>query len=136
MVSYQRHLKSSFIKFVSQNQKSFMFKFQYQYGKKQKSGKNFSSVQNRAIRGLQIGASFRDYKLGQERLHIGAAWGISNWGKKIANRGRDFKLQQRDFKLGQRLQIEVRGISNQDRNYKLVQNKCFRENCIILYREK
>ena len=40
-----------------------MFKFQYQGGKKRKSEKN-SGLQNGTIRGLQIGAGFRDYKLG------------------------------------------------------------------------
>ena len=48
------------------------------------SGKNFSASQNRAIRGLNIGAGFRDYKSRQERLQtgtkilqIGAV--ITNW---------------------------------------------------------
>ena len=82
-----------------------MFKFQYQNYKKRKSGKTFSELQNGAIRGLQIGTGFRGYKLGQERLQIRAALGISNRGVKITNRGRGFKLRQRDFKLGQRLQI-------------------------------
>ena len=35
---------------------------QYQNGKKEKVGKNISGLLNRAIRGLQIGAGFRDYK--------------------------------------------------------------------------
>ena len=61
------------IKFGSRNQKSFMFKFHYQNGKKRKSGKIFSGLQNGTIRGLQIGAGFRDYKSGQEGLQIGAA---------------------------------------------------------------
>ena len=39
-----------------------MFKSQYQNGKKQKSRKTFSGLQDGAIRGLQIGAGFRDYK--------------------------------------------------------------------------
>ena len=42
-----------------------MFKFQYQNGKKRKSGKRFSGLQNGVIRGLQIGVGFRDYKSGQ-----------------------------------------------------------------------
>ena len=81
-------------------------------GKKRKSGKNFSGLQNRAIRGLQIGAGFRDYKLGQERLQIGTALGISNRGKKITNRGKESSIQaeitnrgKRDFKSGQGVQI-------------------------------
>ena len=41
-----------------------MFKFHYQNGKKRKSVKTFSGLQNGAIRELQIGAGFRDYKLG------------------------------------------------------------------------
>ena len=58
-----------------------MFKFQYQNGKK------FSGLQNGAIRGLQIGADFMDFELGQEELQIGLASGISNRGKKITNWG-------------------------------------------------
>ena len=58
-----------------------------------------SELQNGAIRELQIGADFRDYKSGQEVLQIGAALAISNQGKKIANWGRDFKSGQSDFKL-------------------------------------
>ena len=74
-----------------------MFKSQYQNGKK------FSGLQNGAIKGLQIGAGFRDYKLGQKGSQIGVALGNSNRGKKITNWGRDFKSGQRDFKPGQRL---------------------------------
>ena len=81
---------------------------------KRKSGKTFSGLQNRAIRGLQIGAGFRDYKLGQEGLQIGVALRISNRGKKIANRGRDFKSGQRGFQSKQRLQIGS-GITNRCR---------------------
>ena len=55
-------------------------------------------ITKQAIRELQIGAGFMDYKSGQERLQIGVSWEISNWGKKITNRGRDFKSEQRDFK--------------------------------------
>ena len=72
-VSYQRRLKPSFIKFGSRNQKLFIFKFQYQNGKKGKSAKRFSGLQNGVIRGLQTGArgitnrdSFRDFKSGQK----------------------------------------------------------------------
>ena len=43
-----------------------MFKFQYQNGKKRKSEKKSSGLQNGAIRRLQIGAGFGDYKSGQE----------------------------------------------------------------------
>ena len=79
------------------------------------------------MRGLQIGAGFRDYILVQEGLQIGAALAILKWGDgggrgEITNRGRDFKLGQRDFKSGQRLQIGSREISNWGRDYKLVQN--------------
>ena len=58
-------------------------------GKKQKSGKKFSGLQNGVIRELQIKAGFRDYKSGQERLQRGAAFGVSNRGKKITNRGKE-----------------------------------------------
>ena len=78
-----------------------MFKFQYQNGKKRKSGEKISGLQNGAIRGLQIGAGFRDYKLGQEGLQTGADLGNSNRSKKITSRGRYFKSGERDFKLGQ-----------------------------------
>ena len=84
-----------------------------------KKWKKSYGLQNGAIRGLQIGAGFRDYKSGQEGLQIGVVLGILNWGKKITNRDRDFKLEQRDFKLGQRLQIGARRISNRGRDYKL-----------------
>ena len=77
-----------------------------------------SELQNGAIRELQIGADFRDYKSEQEVLQIGAALAISNQGKKIANWGRDFKSGQSDFKLEQRLQIGARGNSNRDKDYK------------------
>ena len=87
-------------------------------------------LQNRVVRGLQIGAGFSDYRSGQEGLQIRAASGILSRGKKITNRGRgfksgqrDFKSEQRDFKSGQRLQIGAGGISNQDRDYKSGQNK-------------
>ena len=69
------------------------------------SGKNFSGLQNRAIRGLNIGAGFRDYKSRQERLKIRKTLGIWNRDKKITNLGRNFKLGQRDLKSGQGLQI-------------------------------
>ena len=68
--------------------------------------------------GLQIGAEFRDYKSGQEGLQIGAALGITNWGKMITNRGRDYKSGQMDYKLGQGLQIGARGVTNRGRDYK------------------
>ena len=38
--------------------------------------------------GLQIGA---------KRLQIGAAFEVTNWGKKITNRGRDYKSVQNNF---------------------------------------
>ena len=47
-------------KFGSRNQKLFMFKFQYQNEKKRKSSIKFAGLQNGAIRGLQMGAGFRD----------------------------------------------------------------------------
>ena len=90
--------------------------------KKRKSGKTFSGLQNGAVRGLQIGAAFRDYKSGHKGFLRGTALGISNQGKKITNRGRDFKLgkeisnRSRYYKLGQAgFQIGV-GIINQDRD--------------------
>lgn len=94
---------------------------------------------------LQIGASFRDYKLRQEGLQNEVALGISNRGEKITDPGRDSKWGWRDFKAGQILQFETTKISNWDgagnsgqqrfqigaeiknrgRDYKLVQNNCF-----------
>ena len=65
-----------------------MFKFQYQNRKKRKKQEK-SGLQNGAIRGLQIGAGFRDYKSGKEGLQKGVFLGISNCGKKITNRGWD-----------------------------------------------
>ena len=93
-----------------------MFKFQYQNGKKRKSVKKLSGLQNGAIRRLQIGAGFRDYKSGQEGLKIGAALGISNQGKEISNQGRDYKLGQKGF------QIEA-GITNRCRTIEFPQLK-------------
>ena len=78
------------------------------------------------MRGLQIGAAFRDYKPEQEGLQIGTALGISNRLKEITNWGRDFKSGQRDFKSGQRLQIGARGISNWGRDYKSVQHTAYK----------
>ena len=75
-----------------------MFKFQFQNGKKRKSGKQFSGLQNGAIRGLKIGA--------RGILQIEATLGISNWGKKIKNWGKEISNRgKRDFKSGQGLQI-------------------------------
>ena len=91
-----------------------MFKFQYQNRKKQKNGKNFFGLQNGAIRGLQIGAGFRDYKLGKVGLQKAAASGISNRGKKITNRGRDFKPDHE--------------ISNRGRDYKSTQCNIYWKN--------
>ena len=58
--------KPSQIKFhhiqITKSKVKFMFKFQYQNGKKQKSVKKTSRLQNGIIRGLQIKAGFRDYK--------------------------------------------------------------------------
>ena len=68
--------------------------------------------------GLQIGAEFRDYKSGQEGLQIGAALGITNWGKMITNRGKWITNWGRDYKSGQEgLQIGA-GITNRSRDYK------------------
>ena len=75
-----------------------MFKFHYHNGEKRKSGKTFSGLQNGAIRGLQTGAGFRDFKSGNEGLQIGEAFGISNRGKKITNRGKEISKRSTDYK--------------------------------------
>ena len=77
--------------------------------------KKFSGLQSGAIRGLQIGAGFRDYKSKEKGLQIKAALGISNRSKKITNRGRYFKLGQRDFKSGQEVFQTGAGITNRCR---------------------
>ena len=59
------------------------------------------------MRGLQIGAGFRDHKSGQERLQIGHL--------------RDFKSGQKDYKSGQRLHMGAREITNKGRDFKSVQ---------------
>ena len=64
-----------------------MFILQYQNRQKRKSGNKFSWSQNGAIRGLHVGAGFRDYKSWQEELQIEAALAISN-------RIRNFKFVQ------------------------------------------
>ena len=53
-------IKPSFSKFGSRNQKLFMFKFQFQNGKKRKSWIKFSGLQNGDIRGIQMGTGFED----------------------------------------------------------------------------
>ena len=124
-ISFRYHTKGVSNQVLSNSDheiKLLMFTFQYQSRKKRTSGKKFSGLQTEAMRGLQIGAGFKDYRLGQEGLQIGAALGISNRGKKITNYGRDFKSGQRDFKLEQRLKIGARRISNQGRDYKSGQN--------------
>ena len=72
-----------------------MFRFQYQNGKKLKTGKNFSRLQNGTKSSFQIGAGFRDYKLGQERLQKQGALENRRRGEKIRNQGRDYKLVQK-----------------------------------------
>ena len=65
--------------------------------------KNISGLQNGAIRRLQIGAGFKDYRSGQEGFQIGTqrlligAW-ISNRGKEISNRGKRDSIWGRDYK--------------------------------------
>ena len=84
-------------------------------GKNEKVGKKISVLQNGVIRGIQIGAGFRDYKSRQEGLKIGLALGISNRGKKITNRGKEISNRgKRDFKSAQGLQIGG-GVTNQCR---------------------
>ena len=47
----------------------------------------------------------RKFKIKAKGLQIRAAFGITNWGKKIINQGRDYKSGQKDYKSGQGLQI-------------------------------
>ena len=47
----------------------------------------------------------RKFKIKGKGLQIGAAFGITNWGKKITNQGRDYKSGQKDYKSGQGIQI-------------------------------
>ena len=65
-------------------------------GKNEKVGKIFWITKRGNIRGLQIGAGFRDYKLGQEGLQIEIKE-ISNWGKRDLSRGTDYKSGQSKF---------------------------------------
>ena len=46
-------------------------------------------ITKQAIRELQIGAGFMDYKSGQERLQIGVSW----------------EMRKKDYKSGKRFQI-------------------------------
>ena len=73
--------------------------FSTKMGKTKKSEK-FSGLHSGAIKRLQIGAGFRDYKSRQEGLQIWAALGISNRGKKITNQSRNFKLGKEGFQIG------------------------------------
>ena len=63
----------------------------------------FSGLQNGAIRGLQIVAGFRDYKLGQKDHKSGQGFQIGaksfQVGAEITNR------YKRDFRSGQGLKI-------------------------------
>ena len=72
--------------------------------------KRFSGLQNGAVRELQIGIRFRNYKSGQEGSQIGTALEtsnrgkeITNRGKEISNRGRDFKSEQEGFQFGAKI---------------------------------
>ena len=71
-----------------------------------------SELHNGAIRGLQIGAGFRDCKSGQEGLQIGAALGISNRGKEVSNQGRDYKSRQERFQIGAGITNRCRTITH------------------------
>ena len=73
--------------------------FSTKMGKTKKSQK-FSGLDSGAIKRLQIGAGFRDYKSRQEGLQIWAALGISNRGKKVTYQSRNFKLGQEGFQIG------------------------------------
>ena len=102
-----------------------MFKFHYQNGKNEKVGKKFSGLQNGAIRGLKIGAGFRDYKSGQKGLQIGTALGISNRGKKITNRGKEVSNRGRHYKSGEEgFQIGA-GITNRCRTVNTFYHFCY-----------
>ena len=85
------------------------------------------------MRGLQIGAGFRDCKLVQEGLQIGVALGISKWGglqivAGISNRGKEISNWGRDYKSGQeRFQIGA-GITNRCRTSAPRRNS-FRNRC-------
>ena len=84
------------------------FKFQYQNGKKRKSGKIFSGLQNGVIMVLQIGAGFRDYKSEQVGSQIGATLGISSRCKEISNWGNYYKSGQEGFQIGIRITNQCR----------------------------
>ena len=75
-----------------------MFKFHYQSRKKTKKREKFSRLHNGTVRGLQIGAGFRDCKSGKEGLQMRAALGISNRGKEITSRGKEISNRGRDYK--------------------------------------
>ena len=45
----------------------------------------------------------RKLKIKAKGLQIGAAFEITNWGKKITNRGRDYKSGQKDCKSEQNI---------------------------------
>ena len=71
--------------------------------KNENVGEKNVGLHNGAIRGLHIGAGFRNYRQRQEGVQMRVALEISSWGNKITNRGWDFKLRQGDFKSGQGL---------------------------------
>ena len=83
-------------------------------GKNEKVEKIFW-ITKRGHKEITNQGSFCGLQIMEEGWQIGAALGISNWGKKITNWGRDLKS-------GQRLQIRARGISNRGRDDKSKQN--------------
>ena len=102
-----------------------MFKFQYQNEKKRKkvgSGKKFFGSHNGAIRRLQVGAGFRDYKSGQEGLQIGGSFTDFKSGQKDYKSELEFQIGENRFQIRAELQIGEIEISNRDRDYKPVKN--------------
>ena len=131
-LSYQRHLKPSFIKLT----KSKVISVQILEPKWEKAKKwenifwdakrgNKIIINRGRFQGLQIGVrgitnrgSLRDFKSGQKDYKLGLRFQIGARG--ITNRGslryfksgqKDYKLGQKDFKSGQGLQIDTEQLS-------------------------
>ena len=94
-----------------------MLKFQYQNGENpQRIWNKFSGLQNGAIKELQIGAGFRNYKSRQEELQIGQLFNFRVRAKKY-NLGQGFQIRAKRFQI--KAEITNRG----KRNFKSGQGK-------------
>ena len=79
-------------------------------------------ITNGAIRGLQIGAGFRTYKLRQEGLQIGQLKGFQIGAKRLQIGAKGFQIGAEITNRGKR-DYKPADISNRGRDCKSLQNK-------------